>query len=331
MSTSSSSDPVRFGVLGCADIAWRRTLPAMVACDAVRLTAVASRQAEKAARFAARFGCAVSRGYHDLLECDGIDAVYVPLPAMLHAEWVRHALQAGKHVLVEKPLAASHREAAELIELADSLGLVLYENYAFLHHSQHAFARQLLAQEAIGVVRSFASGFTIPAKPVGDMRYDPRVGGGALLDVGVYPLRAALHFFGPDIDIVGAVLRRDGGRGAVLSGQILACSAQGVPIVLILGMENSYRSYYEFSGACGRILIDNVFTTREVQQPVVRVERQDHREEIIRPAEHQVLAMIQCFTGAVRGETGCASCQGASRKQAFLIDEISARAQYIEC
>lgn len=215
-----------FGVIGCADIAWRRMLPALVAAPGARLVAVASRDRAKADRFAAAFGCAAVREYHSLLEAPGVAAVYLPLPAMLHAEWTEKALLAGKHVLTEKPLAADYETTARLLRLARSRGLVLMENVTFPHHSQHATARKLLADGAIGELRDFSSTFTIPPRPAGDIRYQPDVGGGALLDMGIYPIRAAVDFLGAGIEVVGAVLRL-GRASAVIAGRILLCAARG--------------------------------------------------------------------------------------------------------
>lgn len=115
------------------------------------------------------------------------------------------ALLRGKHVLVEKPLIATRSGAEDLIALARPRGLVLMENFTSLHHTQHRAVMDLLREGTIGELRSLSAAFTIPPKPEGDIRYQPDVGGGALLDIGIYPLRAALHFLGPDLHAVGAV------------------------------------------------------------------------------------------------------------------------------
>ncbi|MFD0546034.1 Gfo/Idh/MocA family protein [Streptomyces mexicanus] len=107
--------PVRFGVLGCADIAWRRTLPAMRAEPSIEIRAVASRDLTKAERFTGSFGGAAVKGYAELLKRDDVDAVYIPLPAALHTEWVERAVLAGKHVLAEKPLTTRSPETARLL------------------------------------------------------------------------------------------------------------------------------------------------------------------------------------------------------------------------
>ncbi|WP_433226646.1 Gfo/Idh/MocA family protein [Microtetraspora malaysiensis] len=325
----SIAGPVRFGVLGCADIAWRRMLPAMAAEPDVRLVAVASREEAKARKFAARFGCEPVTGYRNLLLRPDVDAVYVPLPAMLHAEWVERALLAGKHVLAEKPLTSSHRQASRLVELAGSRGLLLFENFMFLHHSQHAAVRRLLADGVIGELRAFAAAFTIPPKPAGDIRYQAEVGGGALLDIGVYPIRAALHFLGPELGFAGGVLRWNTRRNVVSSGSILLATPQGVSAQLTFGMEHSYRTTYELSGSAGRILLDRVFTPPESHRPVVRIERQDRSEELVLPSDHQFANVVRHFTQALRQGHDLAAEAGNTLRQARLVDQVLAGSQVI--
>ncbi|URN01204.1 Gfo/Idh/MocA family oxidoreductase [Actinomadura madurae] len=327
---ASSPRPLRFGVLGCADIAWRRTLPALSAAPGVEVAAVASRTEAKAARFAAAFGCAPVRGYEALLASPGIDAVYVPLPAMLHAEWVEKALRAGKHVLAEKPLTGSADSTARLLRLAGSLGLVLLENVAFPHHAQHARVQELLADGVIGDVRDFTAVFTIPPLPPDNVRYRPAVGGGALLDNGIYPIRAALHYLGTDLEILDAVLRVQEGTEVPVSGRVLACTPDGVTADLVFGMQHSYRTSCEFAGSAGRLSLDRAFTPPPTFQPVVRIERQDHREEIVLPADEQFRNVVGHFAEAVRSGAAPDDGTAASLRQARLVADVERKALRIK-
>ncbi|WP_067467613.1 Gfo/Idh/MocA family protein [Actinomadura macra] len=323
---SDIDTPVRFGVLGCADFARRRMLPTLVAAPGARVVAVASRDLDKAASFADRFGCAAVLGYDALLAASDIEAVYLPLPAMLHAEWAEQALMAGKHVLVEKPLTGDHAKTARLLRLARSCGRVLMENVAFPHHAQHAAVQKLLADGSVGELRDFSSTFTIPPLSEDDMRYRPDIGGGALLDMGIYPIRAALHYLGHDLRIVAAVLRHHGKTHAVVSGRILACTPRGVTADLHFGMAHSYRTSCEFAGSEGRLLLDRAFTPPPAFQPVVRAERQDHREEFTLPADDQFANVVACFTRAVRTGVALDGCAEASLRQADLVAAVEEKA-----
>ncbi|MFH0340712.1 MAG: Gfo/Idh/MocA family protein [Chromatiales bacterium] len=330
MKDDSAAVGVRFGVIGCSDIGWRRTMPAMLSEPETTLVAVGSRSRDKAARFAERFGCDAESGYQEVLDRDDINAIYIPLPVMQHGEWVERALLADKHVLVEKPMTDSHRRATELTRLAGSRGLVLMENFMFLHHSQHAAAAKLLADGAIGEMRSFHSAFTIPPKPPGDIRYQPTAGGGAVLDIGVYPIRAAMYFRGPELRFLGGVLRKDKNLGVVLSGCALFASPDGVPAQANFGMEQSYRTSYELSGSTGRLSMDRVFTPPDTFQPVVRIERQDHQEEIVLPADAQFVNILGAFARTVLHGVDITAYTESTLRLAWLIDQVIENAEVIE-
>ncbi|MGW8984854.1 Gfo/Idh/MocA family protein [Streptomyces parvus] len=299
-SESVARTPLRVGVLGCAQVAWGRTLPAFADSDAAHVVAVASRDKEKADRFAQRFGCDAVEGYEALLKDPGVEAVYLPLPTGLHAEWTERALRAGKHVLAEKPIATTHREAARLVALADGLGLCLMENRMFVHHQQHTAVREFVADGAIGELRSFTSTMCIPPLPADDVRYRPDLGGGALLDVGFYPLHAALHFLPGRLDVLGATLRHDPRYGVDVGGGVLLRAEDAVTAHLTFGFEHGYRSHYELHGSEGRLTLERAFTPSAAWQPVVRIERGNRTEEITLPPSHQRREIIDVFAAAVR-------------------------------
>ena len=316
-------EPVRIGVLGCADIARRRILPAMTACPDVDVVAVASRREAAAAETSERFGCLPVHGYAALLARPDIDAVYVPLPTALHARWTRAALDAGKHVLAEKPLTTEHALTQELTALARNTGLVLMENVMFVHHSQHAAVRRLVADGAIGELRSLHAAFAVPRLPAHDIRHRPELGGGALLDTGVYPLRAAVHHLGADLRVVGATLTSTAGHVVDTAGTALLTTREGVAAHLTFGIDHAYRSAYEIWGSEGRITVDQAFTPPADHEPAIRLERRSGTETVRLPPDDQVLRTIEAFAGAVRTGSDAA---GVSVRQAVLLDEVRRRA-----
>jgi NDP-hexose-3-ketoreductase len=291
--------PIRVGVLGCANIAWRRTLPAFEASTTATVVAVASRDPRKAERFAVRFGAAPVVGYTALLERTDVDAVYLPLPTGLHAHWVTEALRAGKHVLAEKPLATTASEAAGLIDLAAERDLVLMENRMFAYHTQHEEVRKLVANGELGELRTMHAAMTIPPLPDDDPRYRAELGGGALLDVGFYPLHAALLLLAEPLRVVGADLYRHPERDVDVRGAVLLRDANGVTAHLTFGMEHSYRTAYELTGSQARLVLERAFTPPSWWQPVLRIESQDRVEHRTLPADHQFLASVNAFTAAV--------------------------------
>ena len=290
--------PVRMGVLGCGSFARQRMLPALREHQATTVTAVASRDPDRAARLATEIGCAAA-DYRTLLSRDDVDAVYLSLPPALHAEWTARALAAGKHVLVEKPLAGTGPEAAEVVGLARRHRLVLRENLLFPHHPQHRAVRELVASGRLGEIRSMRSAFCIPARSLPDVRYVPDLGGGALLDLAVYPVRAALLLLGNDLRLAGAVLRIDPRLGVDMSGQALLVSDGGVAVHVEFGFEHSYGSRYSLWGSRASLTVDRAFTPPRDWRPVLRVVDGDGTDDIVLPHHDQLASAIGSFTDAV--------------------------------
>jgi predicted dehydrogenase len=291
--------PLRIGVLGCADIARRRMLPAMAVADGVEISAIASREEARARALAQQYGARAVTGYAALLERDDVDAVYVPLPAALHARWTEAALRAGKHVLAEKPLTTDPAATAHLLALARASGLVLLENVMFVHHPQHATVRRWIADGLIGEVRALHAEFGIPRLPDDDIRYSAGLGGGALLDTGVYPVRAALHLLGDELRVLDAVLRTPPGRSVDTAGSALLSGPGGIGVQLTFGLDHAYSSRYEVWGSEGRLTVDRAFTPPADHRPAIRLERRSGTEvRELEPAD-QVLATVRAFAAAV--------------------------------
>ncbi|CAM3350654.1 Gfo/Idh/MocA family protein [Kibdelosporangium persicum] len=324
------TNPVRFGVLGCADVAWRRTLPAFAESATATVTAVASRDKDKARRFADRFECETVLGYDALLDRSDIEAVYIPLPTGLHHEWCAKALRAGKHVLAEKPLATTHQQAAELAGLARETGLCLMENRMFVQHTQHDAVRKLVANGELGELRVFNSTMAFPPLSAQDVRYRPDLGGGALLDAGFYPLHAAMLFLAEPLEVLGANLRRDPVSGVDVRGSVLLRAGDGVTAHLTFGFEHSYRSHYELWGSRGRLTLERAFTPPPDFQPVIRVERQDGTEQITLPPSHQYRDTIDAFTTAVRDGVPLDAHLETAVRGAALMDAVRTVNQPLE-
>jgi predicted dehydrogenase len=178
---------LRIGVLGTARIAARALIEPARQVPSATVTAVAARDADRAATFGLQHGIPGAYGsYDELLAAPGIDAVYVPLPNSLHAPWTLRAIDAGKHVLCEKPFTSNAAEALSVAAAAERSGLVVMEA---MHYRYHPLVRRmtaLLADGAIGVP-SHAQAWTCwPVEDPGDIRYDYGLAGGALMDGGCY-------------------------------------------------------------------------------------------------------------------------------------------------
>nr|ADR01072.1 NocS4 [Nocardia sp. ATCC 202099] len=319
-------------MLGCADIARRRALPALAACASTVTVAVASRSAAKAAAFGAEFGCAAVHGYRALLADDAVEAVYIAVPTGLHAEWAAEALAAGKHVLVEKPMAATAADAAALAERAERAGLVLMENRMFTRHPQHRVVRDAVARGEIGLPRVLSAGMTIPPRPADDIRYRADLGGGALLDVGYYPLHTALLLLGHDVRLDGAVVERDERLGVDLGGALLLSTARGAVAHLTFGIDHHYRAAYELCGTAGAVTAARAYTPPPSAATEVVLERPGGSRRVGIAPFDQFAAVMAEFASAVRGGTRSADHLAGelavSVRALELLDEARDRAQH---
>jgi predicted dehydrogenase len=168
----------------------------MLESPSVDLVGVASRSPEKAESFRAQFDLRRAYGsYESMLEDPQIEAVYIPLPSSLHAEWMIRAAECGKHCLCEKPFTTNAREAAGVLEVFSRCGYFVMEAFMWRMHSQHRRARMLIERGRIGPVRLVRAAFTfhLPRRP--DIRLAPELGGGSVLDIGCYPISAARFYF----------------------------------------------------------------------------------------------------------------------------------------
>ncbi len=179
---------LRVGVLGAARIA-RLFVDSVRGSRKVAVVAVAAREPARARAFAAELGIARVHATYDALLADPeIEAIYNPLPNNLHAEWSIRAVQARKHVLCEKPLAMSGREATAMFAAARTNGVHLVEGYPYRAQPQTIRLRELLAKDTIGKLHLVQAAFGFPLADLANIRYDRELGGGALMDAGSYPV-----------------------------------------------------------------------------------------------------------------------------------------------
>lgn len=217
---------LRLGVLGAASIA-----PAAVVLPArqvpgIELVAVAARDRVRADAFARRHGLStVHDTYEQLLADPTIDAVYIPLPNGLHGAWTLRALEAGKHVLVEKPFAANATEAAHVAQVASASDRVVMEAFHWSHHPMAARLADIATSGELGTITHIDGGFSFPLLKPRDIRWSRRLAGGSLLDAGCYPLHqirrlgTALSLGNPTVIRATATVTT-GGVDRELSGEL---------------------------------------------------------------------------------------------------------------
>lgn len=289
---------MEFGVLSTAGIARNAFLPAAAASDHA-VGAIASRDAERARSAAEEYAIPRHYGsYGELLEDEGIDAVYVPLPNGLHAEWTRKAADAGLDVLCEKPLAADAEEARAVVEHCRERGVTLMEGFMYRYHPRTERAVALAHEELEGV-HSVSATFKFPlGDDPEDVRLSPELDGGSLMDVGCYAVSAARLFLGePERAFATTRDSRDAGVDTDLSGVLEF--GDGASARVASGFDSQLVQRYRVEGTNGWIEVENAFDA-PTDEPTELVYRIDGRAgvETFDPVD-QFRREVEGFASAV--------------------------------
>jgi len=282
-----------WGVLGCASFARRRTIPALLRTPSARLTAVASRSAERAEAFRAEFELPRAHSSYEALLADPeVGAVYVVLPNGLHAEWTARALEAGKHVVCEKPFATDADEARRVAAAASRAGRHVMEAFMWRFHPQHLRARAAIDTGAVGRVQLVRGAFSFPLERGANVRWRPDLAGGSLMDLGCYPISAARFYFGAeplrarawgDVDAEYGVDRRIAAVLEFAGGRALLDCAFDLP----------FRSDLEVVGERGTVALPRAWQPPEEAEIVVA----GQAERL--PAANHYVEMFEHFSRAV--------------------------------
>ncbi len=208
------ADKVRWGVLGTAKIALTKVIPAMQQSECCEIVAIASRDFAKADESAERLQIPKAYGtYEELLADDSIEAVYIPLPNHLHAPWTIKAAEAGKHVLCEKPIALNVAEARTLISVRNRTGVRIQEAFMVRTHPQWRETHRLIHSGKIGSLRSITGFFSYFNPDPTNIRNQLELGGGALMDIGCYPITISRFMYETEPRRVLGLIERDAENG----------------------------------------------------------------------------------------------------------------------
>lgn len=314
--------PLRWGVLSTATIARKSLIPAIRAARNAELVAIASRDLSRAADAAASISpLRVYGRYEALLSDPAVDAVYIPLPNALHAEWTIRAAEYGKHVLCEKPLGMTVDEVGRMIAACAGAGVQLMEAFMYRFHPQLAWVQEQIAAGLIGSVALVRAGFAIDLRAHPEnIRLRAALAGGSLMDVGCYPLNLARVILGgkptgvqarvdvpPGSEVeraVGALLDYGTGRMALLD-----CSFAQAP-----------HQFAEIVGERGRIVLPRPFNP--ASEALVRVETDTEMRERRFPAANPYQLEVEAFSASVRNGTPVPLPPEDALEQAAVVERI---------
>ncbi len=262
---------VRWGIVSTANIAVAKVIPGMRRASNAEVLAIASREPGRAEATAATLGIPRAYGSYEALLADpDIDAVYIPLPNHLHAEWTIAALRAGKPVLCEKPIALTADEAQGMVDVARETGVPLMEAFMYRQHPSWVAVRELVASGRIGRLRAVDSWFSYFNDDPANIRNIGEFGGGALYDIGCYTINLSRMLFGGEPDEVLGRVVRDPALGVdVLTSAILGFADGTATFTVSTRVETDQRVH--LYGDRGRISIDIPFNIPPDRPTRIRV------------------------------------------------------------
>jgi predicted dehydrogenase len=291
------NSPVKWGVLSTADIN-RKVIPGAHASDKVDLVAVASRETARAEAYAREWEIPRAYGsYEDLLADPEIEAVYISLPNTLHVEWSIKGLEAGKHVLCEKPFTRHPEEAAKAFDVAEREGRVLSEAFMYRHNPQTAKLLELVREGAIGELRLIRSTFSYGLYDSENIRLRTDVEGGALMDVGCYTVSGSRLLGGEPERVWGEAWYGPSGTDWVFAGTLRFPG--DVIATFDCGTALPERDELEAVGSEGSLFLDDPW---HCNLPIVELRRSEQVELIeLEPVDSYRLE-LENVSDAIRGE-----------------------------
>lgn len=293
----------RWGILSTAKIAREHVIPAIQDAGNGTLAAIASRDLDKARALAERTGAPYAFGsYEEMLASDKIDGVYIPLPTSQHVEWAVKAADAGKHVLVEKPLALKAEDIAPVVEARDRNRVVVSEAFMVVHHPQWHKVRELVQGGAIGRLRHVHGAFSYYNVDPDNMRNRPELGGGALPDIGVYPAVTTRFVTGKEPLRVQASIERDPTFGTDIYSTVKA-DFGGFDLTFYVSTQMAARQSMVFHGDAGFIEVASPFNAGLYDDHRITVHDRGHAEaSVFRfPATQQYRLQVEAFARAAQG------------------------------
>lgn len=283
---------------------------------------VIKKNRKKAQNMVDMYGGKVYESFDSLLADPKVEAIYIPLPPALHFTWAKRALEAGKHVLVEKPSTISYQEALELTDIAEKNGLSIYENYMFIYHAQIEVIKKLLENDEIGKVKLFRASFGFPRRAAGDFRYNGSLGGGALLDAGGYTLRIARLFLGDEAKLSQASLQFIDDFPVDIFGAGTLVNNENIPCQISFGMDNDYKCDLEIWGSKGTIETNRIFTAPDGYEVVIRIKNNGEIREIQVPGDDAFYNSILHFEKCIKDDELRKSAYNDIKNQARLVEEF---------
>ena len=313
---------LRIGVLGAARIAPAALVKPASSHSSVAVTAVAARSLERAQAFATKHGIAAAYGsYEELLADPEIDAVYNPLPNGLHGKWTRAALEAGKHVLCEKPFTANASEAREIAALASASDRVVMEAFHYRYHPLALRVEEIVASGELGKLERVETAVCFPLPKFSDIRYDYDLAGGATMDAGCYAVHMARLFGGETPSVVSASAKlRSPQVDRAMTAELAYPSGHTGRVTCSMWSSSVLRISAAVTGSRGSIRVVNPLMPQAYHRFTVRTEGARRTEKFPRRATYEY--QLDAFAAAVSEGAPVKTSSADAVETMTVIDEI---------
>ena len=292
---------LKFGVIGCSRIAKKTMLQAINKSEIAELVMIGSRSSEKAGEYCRMFNCDSYGTYEEVLKNKDIDAVYISLPIGLHEEWTIKAAKAGKHVLCEKSSTTSLESAKKMVKACKDNNVRLMEAFMFKYHPQHKKVRELIEKGIIGDLLTFQGLYGSPFNDKKDMRLDKNLGGGALNDMGCYPIYASRMIFNEEPESVYCKFKKDPELNNVdIKADITLNYSNGKVAFCSTSYSAYYQTNYSFWGTKSFLKVNRAYAVSPDMKTIISQSIDDDTiEEIIIEKVDQTKLMLEEFCNVI--------------------------------
>jgi NDP-hexose-3-ketoreductase len=291
------------GVLGCSSIARRRFIPAILGAPEFSLDRIASRDVFKAKSYSEEFQCVKYGSYSDLLNDPDVEIVYISTPPFRHEQDIKDVIRVKKHVISEKPITQNLDSLIRLLDLADKHNVYVVENYAFLHHPQHAVVKNLIDAGELGEVQHCEVSFCYPMPPWNDIRLNPNLGAGVIHDTLGYPIALTRFLFGDDISVCASKICFDENCAVSLSAQFTLNVVNTFKVHCKVAMGEEYESRYRVHTESGYIEVGRAFSVDENYRAEVKIISPNECKLLSIPPQNQIRNFLAFFAKVLQANS----------------------------
>jgi len=283
------------GIIGCSSIANRITIPSIIESNFCKLENIGSRSISKAKKAAIGFQCEKYGNYDEILEDKGIDIVYISLPIALQEYWVIKAAKAGKHILCEKSISTSLSSIKKILKECKKNKVQIMEGFSYKYHPQHKLVEKILKQKIIGEVHNFTSSFILPLLPSSNnFRFNRKLGGGILNDVGCYIINASRFFLKDEPISITCNLFRNKKYDVDIRGSMYLSFNNEKTCFGLIGYEKIFFSEYRIFCENGNIKSNKAYNVKKIEKTEIEIFTKKIKTLKVN-SENQTRLMIDAF------------------------------------